>query len=75
MIWIFLMSFLAKFSSAKEAYSGENSRLVTCPEEPKAWAQPMVEKPMKVPISRTVCLVNIVFMKSRGIENMIRESR
>lgn len=37
--------------------------------------QPMVEKPMKVPISRTVCLVNIVFVKSRRMENIIRESR
>ena len=50
----FLIPFLAKASSAMAAYSGENSKAVTWPSGPTAELHPIVEKPMKVPISRTV---------------------
>lgn len=47
------MSSLAHASSANLAYTGLYSRAVTWPSGPTAELHAIVEKPMKVPISRT----------------------
>lgn len=75
----FLIPFLAKLSSAIAAYSGENSSAVTCPDGPTASAQPMVEKPMNVPISSTTAFVSVVmkseFAVQRKLEVLMTEMK